>query len=116
MSSPDDGSRATGTLIFSASSAAAKLRGLAMHKRVSMHSRWVNTSEGVKLVGLQRLNDDLVSPTSANSTDLALAALELAEDIGEWLDLGGDLGRELGEVFGPLLVAPFSQWMCLGPG
>jgi len=85
-----------------------------MHKRGSMHSRRVNTSEGVKLVGLQRLDDNLVSPARSDSTNLALAALELAEDIGEWLDLGGDLGRELGEVFGPLFVAPVSQRACLG--
>jgi hypothetical protein len=71
------------------------------------YSRGVDTSDGIKLAGALTLDNDLVSPTSADRSNFGSIARELAGDFGDRLNLGCNLSREFGEPGRLLLVGPY---------
>ena len=108
MSSSPDGRRASGTLIFSTSSAAAKLPLDSGDSagRTGSHVRRVNTRDGVKVARSLRSHDNLVAPACADGTELAARGLQLLGHLGDRGGLGVDRTREAGEERRLLLVSP----------
>ena len=109
-SSPPEGKRARGTLIFSASSAAMNLR-LASKLRVphQVDSRRVDTGNSVELGDVLSGDKDLVTPASSDRSELDAVVLQLVDELADGIGLRADSSREAGEVSLSLLVAPCCQ-------